>query len=129
MDQKKLKSCESAPVNQAGRARQSHPAEGLPAAASSRRVASRRKASAAAAVVDVAAKATGVASFPEGVKKRHLSIVGMLGGIGFTMCLLLTEVALSGSARNLPKLAVLIASGVAAVLSGIAMRLLPVLAK
>jgi len=29
-----------------------------------------------------------------GMNKTHLGIVGLLGGIGFTMCLLLTEVAM-----------------------------------
>ena len=47
----------------------------------------------------------------------HLGIVGMLGGIGFTMCLLLTEVAMPAAMLTIPKLAVLLSSGLAAGLS------------
>jgi NhaA family Na+:H+ antiporter len=67
----------------------------------------------------------GVAELPSGMSKRHLAVVGMLGAIGFTMCLLLTEVAMPASAVALPKLAVLVASGVASVLAAVMMRLLP----
>ena len=51
--------------------------------------------------------------------------LGMLGGIGFTMCLLLTEVALPSAMQTIPKLAVLTASAVAALVSAGAMSMLP----
>ena len=57
------------------------------------------------------------AELPKGMKKRHLGVVSLLGAIGFTMCLLLAEVALPASAIMLPTLAVLGASGAAAVLA------------
>ena len=40
--------------------------------------------------------------------KRHLGVVSVLGAIGFTMCLLLTEVAMPAQFTPVPKLAVLI---------------------
>ncbi|KAL1520926.1 hypothetical protein AB1Y20_022486 [Prymnesium parvum] len=67
----------------------------------------------------------GVASLPSGMTKRHVGIAGILGGIGFTMCLLLTEVSLPVSLQTLPKLAVLVSSGIAAVVGAICMRMLP----
>ena len=51
---------------------------------------------------------------PGGMRKRHLGVVSLLGAIGFTMCLLLAEVALPASGIMLPTLAVLGSSGVAA---------------
>ena len=59
----------------------------------------------------------GLASMPAGMNNSHLAVVGMLGGIGFTMCLLLTEVALPSAMRTIPKLAVLASSGLAAVIA------------
>ncbi|KAL3932145.1 MAG: hypothetical protein SGPRY_000823 [Prymnesium sp.] len=59
----------------------------------------------------------GLASLPSGI--RHVSIVGILGAIGFTMCLLLTE--------TMPKLSVLASSSVAAILGAIGMRMQPVI--
>ena len=38
---------------------------------------------------------------PDGMNLSHLGIVGLLGGIGFTMCLLLTEVALPSSMQTI----------------------------
>jgi len=75
----------------------------------------------------IAACACGLASLPEGMKKRHVGIVGMLGGIGFTMCLLLCEVSLPGSMQAIPKLSVLISSALASIIAAIAMRMLPVI--
>jgi NhaA family Na+:H+ antiporter len=63
----------------------------------------------------------GIASMPAGMTNSHLAVVGMLGGIGFTMCLLLTEVALPAPMRTIPKLAVLASSGIAAVISALMM--------
>ena len=62
----------------------------------------------------------GLASLPSGMTKRHISIVGMLGGIGFTMCLLLTEVSMPASLQTIPKLAVLLSSGLAATVQRLA---------
>ena len=63
---------------------------------------------------------------PSGMRPIHLGIVGVLGAIGFTMCLLLTEVAVPAVATQaLPKLAVLVSSGLAAVVASIAMSRLP----
>ena len=67
----------------------------------------------------------GLAKLPTGMNLKHLGVVGMLGGIGFTMCLLLTEVAITGPTQALPKLAVLISSAAAAVIAAVAMKLLP----
>jgi len=67
----------------------------------------------------------GIASMPTGMKNSHLGVVGMLGGIGFTMCLLLTEVAMPSAMQTIPKLSVLAASAVAAAVSAISMALLP----
>jgi len=67
----------------------------------------------------------GIANLPEGMTKRHVGIVGMLGGIGFTMCLLLTEVAMPAAMQTIPKLAVLVSSGIAAAIGAFAMSKLP----
>ena len=67
----------------------------------------------------------GLASLSKEMNLAHLGIVGLLGGIGFTMCLLLTEVAITGPTQALPKLAVLISSAAAAVIAAVAMKLLP----
>lgn len=67
----------------------------------------------------------GLAKLPLGMNLKHLGIVGMLGGIGFTMCLLLTEVALPSAMQTIPKLSVLAASAVAALLSALGMASLP----
>uniref|UniRef100_A0A7S0FVC1 Na(+)/H(+) antiporter NhaA n=1 Tax=Pyrodinium bahamense TaxID=73915 RepID=A0A7S0FVC1_9DINO len=52
----------------------------------------------------------GLASMPPGMTKRDLAIVGVLGSIGFTMCLFLIENALAGSSAQMAKLAVFLAS-------------------
>ena len=62
---------------------------------------------------------------PEGMNGKHLGVVGMLGGIGFTMCLLLTEVALPTAMQTIPKLAVLASSAVAAAIAAASMAVLP----
>ena len=51
--------------------------------------------------------------------RRHLLVVSLLGAIGFTMCLLLTEVSMPAKLTPIPKLAVLISSAIAS-LSGAA---------
>ena len=67
----------------------------------------------------------GLAKLPTGMNLKHLGVVGMLGGIGFTMCLLLTEVAMPAAMQTIPKLSVLAASAVAAIVSAVSMALLP----
>ena len=62
---------------------------------------------------------------PEGMNGKHLGVVGMLGGIGFTMCLLLTEVALPASMQTIPKLAVLASSALAAAIAAAMMARMP----
>lgn len=73
----------------------------------------------------LAAKA-GIADMPRGMTKRHLGILGVLGAIGFTMCLFLIEHSLAGPAADLSKLAMLSASLFAAGLAGGLMAALPV---
>ena len=69
----------------------------------------------------------GVAQMPAGMKNVHLAVVSMLGAIGFTMCLLLTEVSMPPLLQPIPKLAVLISSLVASVVAAGAMaRMSPV---
>ena len=62
---------------------------------------------------------------PQGMTKRHLAVVSMLGAIGFTMCLLLTEVAMPAAAAPVPKLAVLVSSAIASVIGAAAMWRMP----
>jgi len=56
-----------------------------------------------------------LATMPPGLGWHDLSAVAMLGGVGFTVSLLLAELSLSGDAVERAKAAVLIASAVAAV--------------
>lgn len=51
----------------------------------------------------------GVAQLPQGMTKRHLSAVGVLGSIGFTMCIFLIEQCMPGSASQ-AKIAIMAAS-------------------
>uniref|UniRef100_A0A6U4EXD0 Na+/H+ antiporter NhaA n=1 Tax=Phaeomonas parva TaxID=124430 RepID=A0A6U4EXD0_9STRA len=67
----------------------------------------------------------GMAEMPVGMTKRHLGVVSVLGAIGFTMCLLLTEVAMPTALQPLPKLAVLTASAAASVAGAVAMWRMP----
>ena len=67
----------------------------------------------------------GIAEMPSGMTKRHLGVVSMLGAIGFTMCLLLTEVAMPSKFQAIPKLSVLISSAVASAVGAVAMWKLP----
>ena len=66
-------------------------------------------------------------SFPQGMLISHLLIVGLLGVIGFTMCLFLVEISLTGNAAaaNTAKLAVLLSSTIAALLGAAIMARLP----
>jgi NhaA family Na+:H+ antiporter len=68
---------------------------------------------------------TGVAHLPEGVSWRHLAIVGMLAGIGFTMSLFIAQLAFSsGEQLDQVKIAILTASATAALIGGAAGYLL-----
>lgn len=71
------------------------------------------------AVLSYIAVAAGVCRLPAGVAWRHLVGAGMLGGIGFTMSIFITNLAFTGQAEviNSAKLAILVAS-VCAGLSG-----------
>lgn len=68
-----------------------------------------------------------VGTLPNGMNNVHLLIVGLLGGIGFTMCLFLVEMALAGNAAaaNTGKLAVLVSSTLAALIGAGCMARLP----
>lgn len=69
----------------------------------------------------------GAAQMPEGMRNSHLGVVSVLGAIGFTMCLLLTEVSMPPLLQPIPKLAVLVSSLVASVVAAGAMaRMRPV---
>ena len=57
----------------------------------------------------------------------HLAVVSVLGAIGFTMCLLLTECAMPTALQPIPKLAVLVSSAIASIVGAAAMwRMKPV---
>jgi Na+:H+ antiporter, NhaA family len=69
----------------------------------------------------------GVASFPKGMTMRHLGIVGILGGIGFTMSLFLIEVSLATFPEvvTTAKMAILSSSLLSALLAAFLMARLP----
>ena len=62
------------------------------------------------------AVATGLAAKPRGLGWRDMAAVATLGGVGFTVSLLLAELALAGAAADRAKAAVLLASAVASLL-------------
>jgi len=68
---------------------------------------------------------SGLAVMPPGVTKRHLAICGLLGSIGFTMCLFLIENSLSGRVAEVTKVAMLVASLTGALGSAVLMRMQP----
>ncbi|WP_179536800.1 Na+/H+ antiporter NhaA [Actinopolyspora biskrensis] len=59
----------------------------------------------------------GFGSPPKGVAWRDLFALAMLGGVGFTVSLLIADLSLSGAAADRAKAAVLIASAVASVVA------------
>ena len=59
----------------------------------------------------------GIGSRPTGVGWRELAGLSMLGGVGFTVSLLMAELSLSGTAAEHAKAAVLIGSTLAALLA------------
>jgi len=74
-----------------------------------------------AALIAVSLK---LCTLPEGVSWRHMVVLGLLGGIGFTMAIFISNLAFEGSALlTSAKFAVLVASGAAAALGLILGRL------
>ena len=61
------------------------------------------------------------AQLPPMMSKRHLGVVSILGAIGFTMCLLLTDVAMPVALQPIPKLAILLSSAIASLVGASAM--------
>ena len=59
----------------------------------------------------------GMAAKPTGVAWRDLAALAVLGGVGFTVSLLIAELSLSGSAAERAKAAVLIASALASLVA------------
>ena len=71
------------------------------------------------------AVALGLASLPAGIRWKHLGAVGLLGGIGFTMAIFVTLLAFDDDQQIVQaKMAILVASLVAAVLGLVSLRLL-----
>jgi NhaA family Na+:H+ antiporter len=68
-----------------------------------------------------------VSSLPEGVRWTHVVGAGMLGGIGFTMSIFITNLAFESEAAliNSSKLAVLVASLIAGILGFAWLRVVP----
>jgi NhaA family Na+:H+ antiporter len=61
---------------------------------------------------------SGVAALPSGVQWSHISVVGMVGGIGFTMALFIAQLAFPGGPLlETAKVAILCGSGLAGILS------------
>ena len=69
-------------------------------------------------VVSWLAERAGAATLPGGVGWREISVVGMVGGIGFTMALFIAQLAFPpGTLLETAKLAILCGSGLAGALS------------
>jgi len=67
----------------------------------------------------------GIAKLPQGMTMSHILVLGMVSGVGFTMALFIAPLAFSDAALlSAAKLGVLVASGLAAVLSLVLGRLL-----
>ena len=65
---------------------------------------------------------TGLASKPQGLAGRDLAAVSILGGVGFTVSLLIAELSLVGQAAERAKAAVLLASAIASLIGAVALR-------
>ncbi len=65
----------------------------------------------------------GVAQIPRGLQYMDMFALAVLGGIGFTVSLLIAELSLAGDAAEMAKIAVLAGSVIAAILGSIAMVL------
>ncbi|CAL99685.1 sodium/proton antiporter (NhaA family) [Saccharopolyspora erythraea NRRL 2338] len=61
----------------------------------------------------------GIGAKPRGLRWRDLSALAMLGGVGFTVSLLIAELSLEGAAAERAKAAVLIASALASLLAAV----------
>jgi len=73
-----------------------------------------------------AAVRLGLCTLPEGVRWRHIVLLGLLGGIGFTMSIFIADLAFADArALGAAKCAVLLGSAVAATCGFIAGRLRP----
>ncbi|MBC7982263.1 MAG: Na+/H+ antiporter NhaA [Candidatus Obscuribacterales bacterium] len=72
-----------------------------------------------------AAVASGIASLPPGLKRLHIVGAGILGGIGFTMSIFITNLAFYGDSPtiNASKLTIVLASLAAGVLGFVWLRL------
>jgi NhaA family Na+:H+ antiporter len=67
----------------------------------------------------------GVAALPRGVRWPHIAVLGMVGGIGFTMALFIAQLAFpAGPLLEIAKVAILSASALAGVLSIVAGHLI-----
>jgi NhaA family Na+:H+ antiporter len=61
---------------------------------------------------------SGLASLPRGVEWSHVGVVGIVGGIGFTMALFIAQLAFPpGSLLEIAKLGILAGSATAGILS------------
>ncbi|MDB6090309.1 MAG: sodium:proton antiporter [Gammaproteobacteria bacterium] len=77
-------------------------------------------------LASVAAVRSGMCALPEGIKWRHLGLLGCLGGIGFTMSIFISNLAFSDPVLlATSKVAVLVASTVAATAGLIVGRFVP----
>lgn len=63
----------------------------------------------------------GIGAKPDSVQWRDMAALAMLGGVGFTVSLLITDLSLAGAAAERAKAAVLIASGIASLLAAMAL--------
>jgi NhaA family Na+:H+ antiporter len=69
------------------------------------------------------ARGSGLAIFPRGARAPHLTVVGLVAGIGFTMALFIAQLAFPpGPLLETAKLAILCGSGAAAILGYLAGR-------
>jgi NhaA family Na+:H+ antiporter len=68
-------------------------------------------------LASLGASAIGVALLPRGVSRSGIALVGLVGGIGFTMAIFIAQLALpAGPMLETAKLAILVGSGAAAIL-------------
>jgi len=68
-----------------------------------------------------AAVRTGLATKPAGLGWPDIAAIAMLGGVGFTVSLLIAELSLSGDAAERAKAAVLFASTAASLIASVAL--------
>jgi len=67
----------------------------------------------------------GIAPMPAGMTKRHLAMMGILGGIGFTMCLFLIQESMHGPLAQMSKISVFISSAASAIVGAYLMARQP----